>query len=147
MKVSPTKSKNLNQLDLLVGRRPQPIPVDPLLMLDSIRGRSTLLRAIHLAQEVSGLEDKDVYLALDIDPSHWTRIKNGKAALPLDETFMKFMEVVGNEIPLVWIAEACGYDWRTIRKRCSDLEQENRDLKQELADHKRALKLWMEARS
>lgn len=146
MKVSPSKSKDLNQLDLLDADRPQPIQIDPLTMLPTIKGRATLLRAIHLAQEVSGLEDKEIYGPLKIDPSHWTRMKNGKAGIPMDQTFINFMKLVGNEIPLIWIAEACGYDWRTISKHRAGLERENETLKQELADHKRALKLMMEAR-
>lgn len=104
------------------------------------------MRAIHLAQEVSGLTDKQIYEALDIDKGHFSRMKSGEGNFPMDERFINFMRLVGNEIPLIWIAEACGYDWGTIRKRCSGLEDENRKLKQELADHKRALKLMMEAR-
>jgi hypothetical protein len=145
-KVCPTVSKNLNQLDLLDKRRPQPAIVDPLAMLSTITRRPTLLRAMHLAVEVSGLEDKQIYEAIDIDASHWTRIKNGTASMPLDECFLNFLNVVGNEIPLVWLAEKRGYDWGTIRKHRSDLERENEELKKELADHKRAVRLLVEAR-
>jgi hypothetical protein len=139
-------SKNLSQLDLLEKQRPQPAIVDPLSMLSTITRRPTLLRAMHLAIEVSGLEDKQIYDAIDIDASHWTRIKNGTASMPLDECFLNFLNVVGNEIPLVWLAEKRGYDWRTIRKHCSELEDENQKLKKELEDHKRAVRLLMEAR-
>jgi hypothetical protein len=144
--VCPTVSKNLSQLDLLEKQRPQPAVVDPLSMLSTITRRPTLLRAMHLAVEVSGLEDKQVYDAIGIDASHWTRIKNGTASMPLDETFLNFLNVVANEIPLVWLAEKCGYDWGTIRKHRSGLEDENEKLKKELADHKRAIQLLMEAR-
>lgn len=139
-------SKNLNQLDLLEKPRPQTAVIDHVSMLDTIRRRPTLLRAINLAVEVCGLEDKQIYGPLGIDTSHWTRIKNGTAYFPLDETFTKFLATVGNEIPLVWLAEACGYDWRTIRKHCSELEEENRKLRNELEDHKRAFRLLVEAR-
>lgn len=115
-------------------------------MLSTITRRPTLLRAMHLAVEVSGLEDKQIYDAIDIDASHWTRIKNGTASMPLDECFLNFLNVVGNEIPLVWLAEKRGYDWSTIRRHRSDLERENEDLKKELADHKRAVRLLVEAK-
>lgn len=139
-------SKNLNQLDLLEKPRPQTAVIDHVSMLDTIKRRPTLLRAINLAVEVSGLEDKQIYSPLGIDTSHWTRIKNGTAYFPLDETFTKFLSTVGNEIPLVWLAEACGYDWRTVRKHRSELESENETLKKQLDDHKRTIRLLVEAR-
>lgn len=139
-------SKNLSQLDLLEKQRPQPAVIDPLSMLSTITRRPTLLRSINLAAEVSGLEDKQIYDAIGIDASHWTRIKNGTASMPLDECFLNFLNVVGNEIPLIWLAERRGYDWGTVRKHCSTLEDENRKLKKELEDHKRAVRLLVESR-
>lgn len=115
-------------------------------MLDTIKRRPTLLRAINLAVEVSGLEDKQIYSQLKIDTSHWTRIKNGTAYFPLDETFTKFFATVGNEIPLVWLAETCGYDWRTIRQHRSSVERENEELKQKVADQERVIQLLAKAR-
>jgi hypothetical protein len=126
----------LNQLDLLIKPKPEVDEVP----LEMIRRRPTLLRAFQLAQDASGLEDKEIYGALDIDASHWTRIKNGTASLALND-FVPFMHVVRNEIPLIWIAEKSGYDWSTIRKHRSDLERENERLRQELAERDRAIGL------
>lgn len=136
-------SKNLHQLDLL----PKPRPAPPDVSIDTIKRRPTLLRALHLAAEVSGLEDKQIYEAIDVDASHWTRIKSGAAHFPADERFLNFLNVVNNDVPLIWLAEKRGYDWSTVRKHRSCVERENEALKEELADHKRAISLLLEARS
>ncbi len=63
--------------------------------------------AIVLAITASGLDDKEVYLPLKIDGSHWTKIKKGEAHFPLDK-LCEFMDLVGNEIPLAWLANRRG---------------------------------------
>jgi hypothetical protein len=133
-------SKQLQQMDLL----PKSLPSPPDVSVSTIVRRPTLLRAIHLAAEVSGLEDKEIYGPLDIDASHWTRIKSGAAHFPADERFLNYMDVVNNEIPLIWIAEKRGYDWASIRKHRSHLERENEKLRNEIADRDRALSLILQ---
>lgn len=130
-------SKNLQQLDLLPKARPAPADVS----VATVMRRPTFLRAIHLAIEVTGLEDKEVYDAIDIDASHWTRIKNGAAHFPCDERLIKFFGVVNNDIPLVWLCETLGYDSRSLRKhyvtddarRVAELEDENAALRRIVA--------------
>lgn len=133
-------SRKLQQLDFIPVSEAHQEEVTPDL-LRTIRRRPTLLRAWHLAQELSGLEDKEVYGPLGIDASHWTRIKNGAASPPADGRFSQYMDIVHNEVPLIWLAESRGYDWLSIRKHQSDLEKENARLKTELADRDRALSL------
>jgi hypothetical protein len=41
-----------------------------------IFAQPTMTAAIRLAANVSGLEEKEIYLPLKIDASHWTRILN-----------------------------------------------------------------------
>lgn len=135
-------SKVLHQLDLLSKPEPHIEEVS----IATIRKRPTFLRAWHLAQEISGLEDKEVYVPLRIDASHWTKIKNGTASPPADERFTRFLDVVHNEVPLIWLAEARGYDWSTIRKHRSDVERRLAGVEQENADLKRMLALALDAR-
>lgn len=134
-------SKSVHQLDLL--SKPQPHVEE--VSIGTIRRRPTFLRAWHLAQEISGLEDKQVYGPLQIDASHWTKIKNGSASPPADERFLQFMDVVHNEVPLIWLAEARGYDWSSIRKHRSDVERRLADTEQENAELKRLLGHLMDA--
>jgi hypothetical protein len=129
------------QLPLLpTGTSATPARADDV-SIATITRRPTFLRAMHLAKEVSGLEDKEVYDPLEIDPGHWSRIKSGAAAFPMDERFLRFFDIVDNDIPLIWLAEARGYDWRTIRQHQSDLERENQRLREEIAVRDRAIGL------
>lgn len=138
-------SKDRKQLELLVGRtQPHVEEVTPQL-ISKISRKATLLDAWNMSIADSELEDKQIYGALQIDASHWTKIKNGVASPPADQRFVQFMDVVGNEYPLIWLAVKRGYDWLTIRKQCSDLERENQDLKRELEVHKRAVRLLLES--
>lgn len=139
-------SKDRNQLELLVGRaQPHVEEVTPQL-IRKIRSKPTLLSAWNMSVQDSGLEDKEIYGPLQIDGSHWTKITKGNASPPADNRFVQFMDVVGNEYPLIWLAEKRGYDWATIRKHRSDLERENDELKKELEDHKRAIRLLVNSR-
>lgn len=137
-------SKNYNQLDLLTTTS-RSKPLGDEVPLTVIRKRQTLIRAINLAQEVSGLEDKQVYGPLDLDASHWSRIKNGTASMPGDERFVHFMDVVNNEIPLIWLAESRGYDWTTIRRHQSTEQKRIADLEQALAESERTNTLLLSA--
>lgn len=130
-------SKKLQQLELLPKARPAPADVS----VATILRRPTFLRAIHLAQEVTGLEDKEVYGELDMDASHWTRVKSGAAHFPCDERLLKFFDVVNNDVPLIWLCERRGYDSHSLRKhfitddarRVAELEEENAALRRIVA--------------
>lgn len=67
----------------------------------------TFTAAIKLAANASGLEEKQIYRELDIDAGHWTRILNGEAHFPVNK-LCEFMDLVGNEIPLQWLAHQRG---------------------------------------
>lgn len=109
--------------------------------LEIIRRRPTLMRAIHLAMEVSGLPDKLIYGPMKMDKAAFSRVRSGDAWLPQDERADQFLDIVHNEIPLIWWAEKRGYDWSTIRKRQCSLERENERLRLEIADRDRLLAL------
>jgi hypothetical protein len=128
-------SKVRHQLELLPSVEPHIELVTPEL-INQIRRRPTLLAAWNFAQDFACLEDKQCYGPIGIDPSHWGKIRSGKASPPADQRFVHYMDVVRNEIPLIWLSESRGYDFLTMRKHRSDherriaeLEMENRDLK------------------
>lgn len=108
--------------------------------------KKTLLDAWNYAQEIACLEDKTVYSAINLDKSHWSKIRKGAASPPADQRFTRFMDVVQNDIPLIWLAEARGYDFLSMRRHRSSLERENEELKKEIADRDRALALIIGAR-
>jgi hypothetical protein len=138
-------SEKRHQLELLPQRaQPHVEPVTPEL-IQSIRRRSTFLGAWNFAQDFAALEDKQCYQPLQIDSSHWTKIRKGHASPPGDQRFSQYLDVVQNEIPLIWWAESRGYDWTTIRKHRSDQEKRIAVLEQENRDLRRSMTLWVEA--
>jgi hypothetical protein len=139
-------SEDRNQLELVPPPAgPHEESVTPEL-IRIIRRKPTLLSAWNFAQDFAELEDKQVYEPLQIDSSHWTKIGKGSASPPADERFVRYFDIVKNEIPLIWLAEKRGYDWLSIRKhrsneqkRIAELEEENRFLKKSMA-------LWASAK-
>ena len=87
------------QGELLLIRKPKPLPVP----VEVIHAQPTFKAAVRLAANVSGLEEKEIYLPLKIDAGHWTRIMNGDGNFP-DDKLEAFMDLVENDIPLEWLA-------------------------------------------
>jgi hypothetical protein len=137
-------SKDRNQLELLPKLQEAHVePITPEL-IQAIKRRSTFLSSWNFALDFSGLEDKQVYTQIDIDPSHWSKIRGGRASPPADERFDRYLDIVRNEIPLVWWAEKRGYDWTTIRKHRSAEQREIAELKDENRDLRRAIALFID---
>jgi len=133
-------SKVRSQFELLPRNEAHHEPVTPSL-IQRIRRLPTFNHAWNYAHQVSALEDKEVYGELEIDGSHYTKIKKGNASPPSDERFDKFLDVVENEIPLIWWVEKRGYDWLSLRKHRNDVERRLAEVEQENADLKRAFAL------
>lgn len=100
-------SKNLQPVDdqgelpLSRSATPNDVPIE------LVRRQKTANAALCLACQSSGLEDKDIYLTLKIDPGYWSRIKKGEASLQAD-LIEPFCEVVKNRIYPEWIAWRVG---------------------------------------
>jgi hypothetical protein len=75
--------------------------------IELVRRQKTANAALCLACQSSGLEDKDIYLTLKIDPGYWSRIKKGEASLQADLIEL-FCDVVKNRIYPEWIAYRVG---------------------------------------
>lgn len=69
--------------------------------IELVRQQRTAAAAFSLACSMSGLEDKEIYLALHIDAGYFSNIKKGKATLQAD-LVGDFCRVVGNTIYLEW---------------------------------------------
>lgn len=99
-----------------------------------IRLQPSKLAAIKLSIQVSGREEKEIYMALNIDKATWSKIMSGLLNFPTNAE-EQFMEVVGNEIILRWMNFRRGYRMvpeedakeKTIRL----LKEENFTLKHE----------------
>lgn len=87
-----------------------------------VTAQPSLLAAIKLCISLGGFEgDKQVYSALGIDASHWTRIHRGEAHFPVDK-LCALMDLCGNEAPLIWLTHNRGYDPASLRKRETETE-------------------------
>ena len=75
--------------------------------IEMVRQQRTAAAAFSLACTVSGLEDKEIYLALHIDAGYFSNIKKGKATLQADLAG-PFCKLVGNTIYLEWQAFQVG---------------------------------------
>jgi hypothetical protein len=86
---------------LALGRKPN--PVDDI-TLEMIRRRPDLLSAINLCIDASGLDDKELQIALDIDAGHWSNIRKGKSNCHFPTNKLDLLMDLTNEIPLTWQA-------------------------------------------
>lgn len=114
-----------DQLDLRV-KRPR-IDID-LSVLLAIRD---LHHACAKCAELVGSIDKTVAIDTGIDGPTWARIKQGDAGIKGD-WLDRLMDACGNELPLLWLLHSRGYDPRSLRRYETDVERENRELKEQL---------------
>lgn len=103
--------------------------------------QSSMSKALALCQTLSGLDDAQFYGSNGIvkDQAQWSRIMGpSKHNFPHDKLNV-FMDIAGNEAPLLWLAYSRGYDLHSMHKRESETERENRLLKEENAALRRVL--------
>lgn len=94
--------------------------------IELVRAQKSSAAAFSLACSVSGLEDKEIYLALSIDAGYFSNIKKGKATLQAD-LVAAFCGVVGNTIYPEWQAYQVGCTLVMIKtaaeRRAEEAEQ------------------------
>lgn len=126
--VSQKKSNNVTQLELPAlrpaEREVKPQSFDVISLLPMIRNISTLHRSVEFARELSGLQDKQIYDEAGIDAGAFARMKAGSAWYPQDERWPKILNKIGYQIPLAWQCEYWGFDFSTMRRHQSELEQQ-----------------------
>lgn len=75
--------------------------------VEMIRAKKHAGAAFSLACDASGLDDKEIYIPLSIDPATFSRIKSGKNTLSAD-LISDFCRLVGNSVYPQWIAYQIG---------------------------------------
>lgn len=104
--------------------------------LTEVMRKPTLGRAIEYCAELAGYSyDKELEAALTrhgvkVDATQLTRWKQGAEGIKW-ERFSALMDVCGNDAPLMWMAYARGYDLHSMHKRETELQRENRELREE----------------
>ncbi len=113
-----------------------PVTVDP----GEVSRKQTIGAAIQLCIELAGFDiDKTPQTQLGIDKGQFSRWKSGQEGIKW-EKFESLMDHCGNDAPVLWMAHQRGYDLYAMRKRESELERENRLLREENAALMRVVK-------
>ena len=110
------------QGELALARSPHPVGIPA----ELVRAKHSSGAAFTLACDVSGLDDKEIYLALDLDAGTFSRIKKGTNTLAGD-MLAAFCRVVGNTLYPEWLAYqvGCGLVMlKTEAERRADVLQE-----------------------
>lgn len=107
------------QYELLMA--PKPVPPEQQQVSDeTIFIQKTKMDAVDLGIRVSGLEEKEVYMAMQIDKATWSKIKSGQFNWPTDGD-EKFEAIVGNNILTRWQMHKRGY--KQPERRLDSVEQ------------------------
>lgn len=109
----------MSQFEL--SARPPMHVVDPAL----IARQPTMTKALQLCQTLSGLDDKAFIGSGGVvkDAAQWSRImSSGQHNFPQDQ-FNKFMDMAGNEAPMLWLLHSRGYDITALRKLETETER------------------------
>lgn len=109
--------------------------------IELVRAKRTAAAAFTLACDVSGLEDKEIYLQLDIDAGYFSNIKKGKATLQAD-IVNTFCAIVDNTIYVEWLAYQVGCQLVQIE---SETERQLRVAREEIAMLKHDKRVLTEA--
>ena len=103
-----------------------------------IERETTLGGAIGLCAKVAGLEPKQIQSSLRLDKAQWSRWESGQEGV-IWPKLVAVMDHCGNDAPLLWMNSARGYDLSAMRRRETDLERQNRLLREENTALKRVL--------
>lgn len=136
------QSKNLSLVDqreLALSRSADKVEVPMFLVLK----QTSLSNAIALCVQLSGLEEKEVYLSLEIDAGHWTRIMKGDAHFPVNK-LNNLCDLCGNEAPLMWWANSRGYGLVVLK---TESERKAEILTYQLAEERLKVKVLTDALS
>lgn len=111
-----------NELELVVKRPLRAVP-------ESDWGWKSEASAIGAMIARSGLQEKTIAIECGIDASTLAKVKQGSAR-PSEEHLNAMMDATGSEAWLFYWLIKRGYDPRTIRRFESDVERENRELRE-----------------
>ena len=97
-----------------------------------IEREKSLGGAIGLCAKAAGFElDKTLQQELEVDKAQFSRWQSGQEGIVWAK-FVKLMDVCGNDAPLLWMLHQRGYDLNSLRRQETELERENRLLREEL---------------
>ena len=116
------------QISLPVGVRPE-----------EVMRKQSLGAAIELCAEVGGYAlDKSLALELAVDKAQFSRWLSDSEGVKWSK-LATLMDLCGNDAPVLWMLHQRGYDLSSVRRRESQLEAENRRLREDLSAMRRVM--------
>lgn len=106
-----------------------------------VEAQPTLTRALVVAADLGGMEDKEAAAAAGIDPATWSKIKSGQANFP-HLKFRTYQQRCQNWLPLQWMARDAGFGLVRLE---TTLERQLRQAQEQLAEEKRTNAVLMKA--
>ena len=104
-----------------------PIDVNPA----EVMRKQSLGSAIELCAELGGYSlDKTLQQELGVDKAQFSRWQSGTEGVQWSK-FQALMDKCGNDAPVLWMVHQRGYDLHSLHRRESELEAENRKLREE----------------
>lgn len=112
----------------------------PVVAPHEIQRKKSLGDAIVLCAEVAGYElDKQLAEELGVDKGQFSRWQAGTEGIKWPK-LAALMDACGNDAPLLWMLHARHYDIASVRHRETELERQNRELREENAALRRAFR-------
>ena len=106
---------------------------------EEVARERTLGGAIELCAKVAGFAfDKELQLALGVDKAQFSRWQSGQEGVVWPK-LVRLMDHCGNDAPLLWMLHQRNFDLHGLRKRETEVERQNRLLREENAALRRAL--------
>ena len=104
-----------------------------------ISRKPTLGKAIELCADLGPLNHKLLQDKLGVDKAQWSRWISGQEGIKW-ERLHKLIDICGNDVPVLWMVQALGYDLTAMRRIETTLERENRLLREQNAALLRVLR-------
>lgn len=104
-----------------------PVHID----IDEIARQPSGAACLSLAASKAGKQDKAIAADLGMQDSVWSRCKSGQNSLS-PEQLVALCEVTGTLAPIAWMLLRLGYDPRSLRQIESEVETQNRELRERL---------------
>lgn len=105
-----------------------PVEVNPV----ELNRKQSLGAAIELCAELAGYSlDKTLQSDLGVDKAQFSRWQSGQEGIVWPK-FVRLMDQCGNDAPLLWMLQKRGYDLNTLRKVETELQKENRELRDQV---------------
>jgi len=111
-----------------------PLNVSP----QEVMRKQSLGAALGLCLEVGGLSPKGLQADLGLDKAQFSRWESGQEGVNWPKLVL-VMDRCGNDAPVLWMAHQRGFDLSSMHKVESELERQNRLLREENAALRRVL--------